>query len=224
MPSLYIGNVDSPTLHTARQFAVPEAIDEVVIDHSGGLHEGVADGGADKAETAFLQGLAHGVRLGAGDGNLFERADGVDFGRAADELPDVAGEAAALFLHLEKSAGIADGRLDFQAIADDSGIGEKRLNFGAVVAGDLFWIEIVEGGTKSFALAKDDLPAQPGLRGVQNEKLEELAVVLKGHAPFAIVIRDGDGARGPGATNAAGAIGGFRFGGGHDRCTSTSAT
>ena len=38
------------TLH----LTVAEAIDGVVVDHAGGLHEGVADGGADELEAAPL--------------------------------------------------------------------------------------------------------------------------------------------------------------------------
>ncbi len=41
-----------------------EAVVNVVVDETARLHEGVANGGADEAETALLQVLAHGVRLG----------------------------------------------------------------------------------------------------------------------------------------------------------------
>ena len=37
-----------------RYLAVAEAGDEVVVDHAGGLHEGVADRGSDKTEAAFF--------------------------------------------------------------------------------------------------------------------------------------------------------------------------
>ena len=37
-----------------RYLAVAKAGDEVVVDHAGGLHEGVADRGADKTEAASL--------------------------------------------------------------------------------------------------------------------------------------------------------------------------
>jgi len=37
-----------------RYLAVAKAGDEVIVDHAGGLHEGVADRRADKTEAAFL--------------------------------------------------------------------------------------------------------------------------------------------------------------------------
>ena len=40
---------------------VAEAGGVVVVDHAGGLHEGVADGGTDEAEAAALKVFAHGV-------------------------------------------------------------------------------------------------------------------------------------------------------------------
>src|SRR3984957_428099 len=54
--SFYLGTANSPTAHDAGQFGVAEAVHRMVIDHAGGLHEGVADGGADKAEAALLEG------------------------------------------------------------------------------------------------------------------------------------------------------------------------
>lgn len=42
---------------------IAEAADEIVINHSNGLHEGVTDRRADKLETATLQVIAQHVRL-----------------------------------------------------------------------------------------------------------------------------------------------------------------
>lgn len=40
-------------------FAVPKAVDSVVVNDAHGLHEGVNDRWADEAEAAFLQVLAN---------------------------------------------------------------------------------------------------------------------------------------------------------------------
>src|SRR5690348_8166511 len=37
------------------QLRVPKALLAVVVDHTDALHEGVADGGADEGEAAFLE-------------------------------------------------------------------------------------------------------------------------------------------------------------------------
>ncbi len=43
------------------ELSVAEALDQVVVDHADGLHEGVADRGADELEAPTLQVFAHGV-------------------------------------------------------------------------------------------------------------------------------------------------------------------
>ena len=40
---------------------VPEAGNEVVVDHSDGLHEGIANGGSYELEAAFLEFFTHGA-------------------------------------------------------------------------------------------------------------------------------------------------------------------
>src|SRR6516162_773117 len=73
---------------------VSEAGDQVVVHHSGRLHEGVAYGGADKAEAPLDQGLAHPVgQLGLRRHfPLFKPA--VDDRLAVDEGPQIGVQAA----------------------------------------------------------------------------------------------------------------------------------
>ena len=47
---------------------------------------------------------------------------------AAHELPDVAIEAAELFLHSKKCLGILDGGRDLQPVADNAGIAQQLLH------------------------------------------------------------------------------------------------
>src|ERR1700761_8080021 len=53
-------------LRMFRSFAGAPALLLMFIDHANRLHEGVADGGADEAEAALLERLAHRIALGAG--------------------------------------------------------------------------------------------------------------------------------------------------------------
>ena len=53
------------------QFRVPEAARQVIVYHAGGLHEGIANGGADEREAALDQTLAHGVGLGRASRHVF---------------------------------------------------------------------------------------------------------------------------------------------------------
>src|SRR5262249_60251114 len=47
----------------ACELRVAEAVDRVVVYHANGLHEGVADGGADEAEATLVHVFAHDVRF-----------------------------------------------------------------------------------------------------------------------------------------------------------------
>jgi len=48
---------------TSAAFSISKAMDQMLIDHSDRLHEGVADCRADEFEAAFLEVFAHSVRL-----------------------------------------------------------------------------------------------------------------------------------------------------------------
>ena len=43
-------------------FLISKTIDDVIVDHADGLHEGVADSGADKVESAFFQIFTESIR------------------------------------------------------------------------------------------------------------------------------------------------------------------
>src|SRR4029453_3444879 len=56
------------------------------------------------------------------------------------------------------------------------------------IARDFLWIEVAERTTVAVALPEHDRPAESRLCGFEQQKLEVLAVVVHGKAPFAIVI------------------------------------
>jgi hypothetical protein len=49
------------TFSSSGELLVAEAGGQMVVHHAYGLHEGVADGGADEGESALLQVFAYGV-------------------------------------------------------------------------------------------------------------------------------------------------------------------
>jgi hypothetical protein len=73
-------------------------------------------------------------------------------------------------------------------VADDVGIREQALHvlFGEV--GDPVEVEVAEGGAKTLPLIEDGAPAQPGLKPLQAQFLEQAAVVTDRKAPFVVVI------------------------------------
>ena len=72
--------------------AIAETLDRVVVDHSGGLHESVADGRADEVEAAFLQVFAHRVRLQCARRNFLAQPPDIHARLAADKSKDAGPE------------------------------------------------------------------------------------------------------------------------------------
>jgi hypothetical protein len=157
----------------------------VVVHHARRLHEGVADRGSHELESAAQQLLAH--RFARGDRLAVARAA---HRLAADEAPDELVERSEFPLHLEEGARVADDRLDLRAIAHDAFVLQERPLLRRRVARDLLRVEAIERAPVAFALAQDREPAQSGLRALEIEHLEELAVVVLGPAPLFVVVRE----------------------------------
>ncbi len=169
---------------------VSKAIDHVVVDHSGGLHKGIANGRADETKAALVQILAHRVRLYAFWRNLSESLEFVLLCFPSYELPDVFVERAKLFLDLEELPRVLNGRRNLGAIADDARVAQEALDVAPRVAGDFAGVEVVKGAAEVGALVQYNLPIQASLERVEDHELEEFAVVVDGHAPFGVVIFD----------------------------------
>ena len=88
----------------------------MIVDHADALHERVADGAADKFESALFQILAHLVADVGFTGYLFGCFPFVDDGFAVDKLPDVKVQSLVIdffFLVKHKSAGKIESHLWF---------------------------------------------------------------------------------------------------------------
>src|SRR5215469_657668 len=192
---------------------VAEAGDEVIVDQSDGLHKRVADGGTDEVEAAMLEVFAHVVALCSAGRDLLERTERVDARPAADELPDVAVEGSELFLNFEEGLGVGDGGANFQFVADDAVVVQQRGDFALVEAGYALGVKLAEGGAVVFALAQDRVPTESGLGAFEDEEFKQMAVIVRRHAPFLVVVEDGKVVRSPGAAGE---------GAGHVRYSSTS--
>src|SRR6267378_4298826 len=117
------------------QFCVAKTGHEMIVDHAGGLHKGVANG-------------------------------------AADEAPDVGVKGAEFFLHFEEGAGVADGGVDFKAVAHDSSVAEQFADLLLVVVRHFLRIKSVKHFAIPRALLQDRVPAQSRLRPFQHQELK----------------------------------------------------
>jgi hypothetical protein len=120
---------------------------------------------------------------------------------AADEAPDVLVETAELLLHRQDRAGVGHGGGNLQPVADDAGIGEQLGLPASIVASDLGGIEVVERQAVGVAFAEDGVPAQARLRTFQDQEFEQAPIVVQRHAPFVVVIGNGQWIRRPTAAN-----------------------
>src|SRR5450631_138452 len=161
---------------------------QMVVDHAGGLHEGIDDGRADKLESARRQFFRYLDRQRRRCRHAGGGLEVIDLRPAVDEIPQEFREAGAVLHDLEIALGACDRALDLGAVADDAGVVHQRMQLFGVVARDLFRDEIVEGAAKVVALAQDRDPRQPGLKTVEDELFVQRAVIIFRHAPFGVVI------------------------------------
>src|SRR5262249_24333193 len=171
-------------------FGVAMALNEVVVDHAGRLHERIDDGRTYELETAprELRGdLSRQFGLG---GNLRDRAEPVLLRTAVEEIPQQGRESRTLVHDLEIGARGEHSAFDLRAVAHDTRIGHQPRDLCRAVARDFPRIEAVERAAEILALAQDGDPGEAGLKAVEHELLVERAVVELRHAPFLVVIGD----------------------------------
>src|SRR5436853_804543 len=116
--------------------SMPEAADNMVVHHSCGLHEGIADGGTHKLESPLPEILAHCIRLARPSRDLLQRTPCIHLGFPTDKLPDIRVEATELVLNGEEGLGVLNGRSDLEPISHDAGIGKELPDFLLVILGD----------------------------------------------------------------------------------------
>ena len=170
-PSAGLGKLVNQDLRIIRQTLlarIAKAAARVVVDHASGLHESVADGGSGESETAAFEVFAHLVRFACTSGQSSRSCPSVFLRLPTDELPDVAVKSPELSLYRQECLRVGNCGSNFQTIAHNAGVGEKRPGFPLVIAGDFRGIEPVERSAVILALVEDCLPAQTGLCTLQD--------------------------------------------------------
>src|SRR6516164_3281647 len=127
----------------------------MVVDHADSLHKGVADGRTDKAESASLKILAHGVGFARSCRHFLVLGPVVPFRLSADKLPNIGVEAAAFSLHGQEGACVGDGGFNLEAVAYDARVFQERADFFRVIARDALRIKMIEDFTVAGSFAQD---------------------------------------------------------------------
>ena len=176
----------------ARQRAaglVTAAIDEMIVDHAGRLHEGVDDGRPDEIAAHARASPWRWRARRRSRRHVLQAHPRVVDRASVDEAPQMTGEAA-LVREVENDAGQRHRRLDLGPVADDAGVLHQRVLFLVAPAHDLLGVEAVERLAEGRALAQDGDPGESGLEAVEHELLEHRPIVVFGHAPFLVMIGD----------------------------------
>src|SRR5579864_2220945 len=170
------------------QFTISETLNQVIVHHSHGLHEGITDRAAHKFETTVFQVLAHVIRFGGFCRNLLDRFPGVLLRLVIHETPNILVKRAELSLHCQEHSRILDGSLDLQPVANDPRIRQQALSLFLAIFGNDGRIEFVKGYPVVLALLQNCFPTQTRLRSFEDQELEQKPVVVDWHAPLVIVI------------------------------------
>src|SRR5579864_110921 len=168
----------------------PEAGRQVIVDHPGRLHESVNDGRPDEAEAALFEVLADRIRERRAAGHLLHAATAALQRLPVDETPQVGIERAEFAPDAEKGAGVVDGGLDLQPVADDAGVAEQPPDVAGAEARYLCRVEPGKGAAVVFALLQDREPGETSLGAFQGQELEQPPVVMNRDAPLAVVVTD----------------------------------
>lgn len=124
---------------------MPMTTGEVIIDHAGGLHEGITDGTANKFKSTFLEILAHCIGLWSSNRNRLQTAPAILFRVSMCETPDEFIEITKFLLNGQVSPGIRNRGIDLEAVTDDACIVHKLILFTLGVKRDPGRIKIVVG-------------------------------------------------------------------------------
>jgi tellurite resistance protein TerC len=166
---------------------MPEAPDDMIVDHAAGLHVGVDDHRTEELETALFQvlGIGHGD-LGLGR-DVTSLALGLQ-GLALHESPLIPGEAAELLLDFQEPAGVVERGFQFEPIAHDTRVFQPDLHLLGAEPGQVGRVEAGVGLAIGFALAQNGDPAESGLGRFQSEEFKQANVIPDRHPPFLIMI------------------------------------
>ena len=100
------GAMEHPALGQSLDLYMTKTIHRVIVHHTHGLHQGVADDRADEFESAFAEIAAQGLGNRCGRGDVFEGAPFVLAGPPIDKLPQITVEGTAGLLDFAKGSGI----------------------------------------------------------------------------------------------------------------------
>ena len=95
-----------------------------------------------------------------------------------------------LGLDCQEGACVADGGLEFAAMADQPGVLHEGVDFLRIEARDFLGVEPCKGFAVVLALTQDRQPREAGLRTFEDELFEVQSIIVHRHAPFFVMVGD----------------------------------
>ena len=152
---------------------MPRAGHEVIVHHSGRLHQRIADCRACKLESMPQQVAAHRIGFPGPRRYLGHRSPTILDRLATNETPQISVEGSEFFAHGEKRLRILDRRRDLQPVAHNAFVTEKPFHIARAIPGDLFRAKSSERLPVILALLQNCNPAQPCLSAFEDQKFEQ---------------------------------------------------
>ena len=149
-----------------------ETVPRMVVYHSNGLHEGIADGAADEAEASTPKILAQCIRFGREGRDFLEGVPAVYPWLSPDERPDIAVKRSKFLLNTEKGFRVTDCRFNLQSVSNDAGIVQEPFNAGRGIPCNAAWVEVVEGLAVRVTFLENGFPTQTCLRAFKNQEFK----------------------------------------------------
>ena len=88
-----------------------------------------------------------------------------------------AGKRAIFFLNFDNTASIFNGRLNFQAIANDPWIVKEPETMFLIISRYALKIEVMIGPAKPFPFFQNDQPRETGLIDFKDEAFKEEVII-----------------------------------------------
>ncbi len=160
---------EAAILTAVRQHRVAIAILSVVHDHARGLHQRVTNSRADEGEAGLFQAFAHlhgGRRHGRHFAAILEM---IDHRLTVDEGP----EKLHRILQHQPGLGIAPGRVEFEAIANDARIEHQLIDFGVAHLRHALYVEAEHHLAITLTFTQHGDPGKAGLEPFEQKQLEQ---------------------------------------------------
>src|SRR5579871_3077295 len=165
-----------------------ETVYDMVVDDAGRLHPGIDDHRADEREPTLLKRRRNRFREWGLRGDFAYALPGIVYRRSACQVPDEGREILTGVPQRQIGAGVADGRHNLGAGANDAGVGEQPRDVRFAKLRHNLRPETLKRLAEGFALAQDRCPGQAGLKPVEHELFPERPAIALRNAPLLVVV------------------------------------